>query len=317
LSAAPTKAEAAVHRSVTLFTLLGLAGAWLVCLPLWTGDGLASPLALPLMTAMMFIPGLAALISLRSIEKEEHPWRALRVPVVGSVGRFVVTLVATWLAVLALIVGALLVGDLFGVYRLDLADLTGLRENLEPQLRAGGQSMDGLALPSWALLLLLVPGLVLGSLVSSLAAVGEELGWRGFLFPRLTTYGRTIAIVVSGLIWGLWHAPVLLLGYNYGDIPAWQSIGLMTGFCTAIGALLSWVTERTGTIWPAALAHGTINSTLGPLALVLGTSGTRVDFKQATLMGWSGWVLPAVLAVALWVWATPRAGRVAVSPARP
>ncbi|MBK8460464.1 MAG: CPBP family intramembrane metalloprotease [Micropruina sp.] len=314
MTIAPSKAETLTRRSVTLFTLVTLAGAWLVCLPLWGGDGLNSDLALPAMTAMMFLPSLGALISLRVIEKEQHPWQALRVPIVGSVGRFILIMLGTWVVVIGLIVAALLLGDWIGVYQLDLDALTGLREALEPQLRAAGQSMDGLALPGWALLALLLPGLVLGSVVSSLAALGEELGWRGYLFPRLALDGRTLALGVSGLLWGLWHAPLLLLGYNYGEIPSWQSIALMTGFCTVIGALLSWVTETVGTIWPAALAHGTINSTLGPLALFLGPAGAKIDVTQATLLGWTGWIVPAILALILWVWRTPRQP---AEPARP
>ncbi len=59
----------------------------------------------------------------------------------------------------------------------------------------------------------------LGPLINTLLALGEELGWRGFLLPSLLPLGQWRAILMSGLIWGVWHAPAILQGHNYPSQP--------------------------------------------------------------------------------------------------
>lgn len=297
---------AEVHdRSLTVFVLVSLGMAWLVCLPLWAGEGLESPYALVLMSLMMVTPALAAAITLRVVERDADPVQALLLrptrPVLGFIG----WLVAAHVTMALLVVGGPFVGAVFGVFPLDVAEFSGLRAVLLDQLREAGLPAE-LPAPMWVFAPALLPQVFLGSLVNTVIAAGEEIGWRGYLFPRLLPFGRPAALLLQGVIWGLWHAPVLLLGYNYGDIPGWVAVGMMTGFCTVVGALLAWVTERTGTIWPAAVAHGTINAAAGAAQVALARVDAEVDPRHATLLGWSGWLLPAIVALLLWWrWAPP------------
>ena len=83
------------------------------------------------------------------------------------------------------------------------------------------------------------------------------------MMPRLlaiTTPGK--ALTAGGVIWGLWHAPLIALGHNYGtDYPGypWLGIAAMCVFCIAIGILLTWLTVKTESCIPAAVAHGALN----------------------------------------------------------
>ena len=90
-------------------------------------------------------------------------------------------------------------------------------------------------------------------------AFGEEWGWRGYMMPKLTELmGRPAAVIVGGIIWGLWHAPMTVQGHNFGvDYPGYPYVGiaLMCVFCIAMNALLTWLTERTGSIYPASFCH--------------------------------------------------------------
>src|SRR5436305_814196 len=61
-------------------------------------------------------------------------------------------------------------------------------------------------------------------------AFGEQWGWRGYLLPRLLPLGQWPALLLSGAIWGLWHAPVILLGYNYPQHPI-LGVLVMVGTC--------------------------------------------------------------------------------------
>jgi membrane protease YdiL (CAAX protease family) len=80
----------------------------------------------------------------------------------------------------------------------------------------------------------------LAPLFNTLFALGEELGWRGFLLPRLLPLGQWKAILVSGAIWGVWHAPAILQGHNYPDHPI-LGVFMMIVFTVLLGAIFSWL----------------------------------------------------------------------------
>ena len=121
---------------------------------------------------------------------------------------------------------------------------------------------------------------------------GEEWGWRGYLLPKLLPLGQWPALLISGAIWGLWHAPIILLGFNYPGHPV-LGVFLRTIFCTIIGIILGWTGLATGSVWPAVLGHAGINSSqvLGGV-IVLTQAGAEYDSTQVFLTGWTGWILP-------------------------
>ena len=100
---------------------------------------------------------------------------------------------------------------------------------------------------------------VVYSIVVFFPAFGEEWGWRGYLMPKLTqVMGKPAAIVTGGVIWGVWHAPLTVSGHNFGvDYPfyPWLGILLMCLLCVADNAFLTFLTERTGSIYPASFFH--------------------------------------------------------------
>ena len=98
-------------------------------------------------------------------------------------------------------------------------------------------------------------------MVSSLAhALGEEIGWRGFLAPRMTgRLGFTLGAVLTGLIWASWHLPILLFADYKSGTPWW--FGLTCFFVMVIGlsVILTWLRLRTGSVWPCAILHASHN----------------------------------------------------------
>lgn len=93
-----------------------------------------------------------------------------------------------------------------------------------------------------------------------LRSTGEELGWRGFLFPALRnrmTFG--MASMVSGFIWAAWHYPAIALGnYNNGGI-LWFSLVSFTLMVMGMTVVISWLREVSGSVWPCALFHAVNN----------------------------------------------------------
>src|SRR4030042_5224477 len=78
--------------------------------------------------------------------------------------------------------------------------------------------------------------------------------------------GRRRAVLLLGLIWGMWHWPVISMGHNYGlDYPGapWLGMGAMVWFTLVIGVFLGWVPLRGGSVWPAVIGHAAINGITG------------------------------------------------------
>lgn len=92
---------------------------------------------------------------------------------------------------------------------------------------------------------------------------GEEFGWRGYMNDKLKPLaGKTGTVVIGGILWGIWHAPLTVEGHNFGlDYPGYPYVGflLMALFGITVGTLLMWLTERSGSVYPAAICHAMIN----------------------------------------------------------
>lgn len=105
-------------------------------------------------------------------------------------------------------------------------------------------------------------GILLAPLLNAIPTFGEEFGWRGYLQPKLMPLGSRKAILLTGVIWGVWHWPVILMGYNYGTeyfgAPFLGLIG-MTWFTITLSALFGWATIKAGSVWPAVIGHSAIN----------------------------------------------------------
>ena len=118
---------------------------------------------------------------------------------------------------------------------------------------------------------LLIPlNAVSNGVIVSFAAFGEEFGWRAYMMPKLrAVMGRYPALILGGIIWGLWHAPLTCVGHNFGtDYPGFPYVGIiiMCLYCILLGGILTYVTEKTGSVWPAAFLHGVNNASPSILA---------------------------------------------------
>ncbi len=143
--------------------------------------------------------------------------------------------------------------------------------------------------------------LTIAPLINTLFAMGEELGWRGFLLPQLLPLGQWKAIALSSVIWGFWHAPAIVQGLNYPGYPV-LGVFMMLVFTLLLGIILSWLYLNTQSPWVPALAHGSINAVAGLPVLFL-----LPGFNQAlggTLASVSGWIALAVFVG--WLVATRR-----------
>ena len=144
--------------------------------------------------------------------------------------------------------------------------------------------------------------ILIGIPVNSLAALGEEIGWRGFLVPELLkatgSFGKTA--LISGLIWAIWHYPIVLFaGYHNSGAPLWYALLWFTVLALAVSMVLAWLRLRSGSLWPAVLLHAAhnlfIQSIFTPLTADTGHTAYFIDEF--------GWVVPVMTALlALYFW---------------
>ncbi|MGH3322160.1 MAG: lysostaphin resistance A-like protein [Streptosporangiaceae bacterium] len=282
------------RRGVWSFLVIAYAAAWLVDVPLWVSPRhLAAPWALAVMIGMMYTPALATFVVTRWVSPLPGLARRTGLTFGGSFRHMAWYCLFGWLAVPAMALVAPFVAALLGVYDLDIFGLSGYRETL-------AHAPGGVAIPISATMLVVIGlvGILPAAFINGLAAFGEEWGWRGYLLPRLLPLGQWRALVLQGVAWGLWHAPILLLGYNYASHPR-LGVLAMVGFTVVLGILFGWLRLSTGSIWPSVLGHGALNASTGAL-VYFRAAGSHPDTILAGIQGATGWIVP-LLVIALLV----------------
>jgi membrane protease YdiL (CAAX protease family) len=161
--------------------------------------------------------------------------------------------------------------------------------------------------PQMLLVLQALQAIIIGPLVGGLATLGEEFGWRAYLLPKMMRYGGRKAMLLIGLIWGIWHWPIILMGFEYGfHYPGGPWLGplVMLWFTFVAGIYLAWLTLKAGSVWPAVIAHASINAiaAIGYLAvkpgynplLGPGPQGLAAAIPFSLLALWLLWRSPAI-----------------------
>ena len=144
---------------------------------------------------------------------------------------------------------------------------------------------------------------IVSGAAASFAALGEEAGWRGYMMPKMIKlWGFGKAVVIGGIIWGMWHWPLTCVGHNFGT----EYFGYpFTGFaamcvmCIFMGIILTFVTYKSGSIWPAAFLHAINNGSPSVLQYFINTdkvSGWRSDSVASFLI----WMLP-MMTIAVYI----------------
>ena len=140
--------------------------------------------------------------------------------------------------------------------------ITGLGGFSGVELVKGLAAQSGLEhVPAWIIALgYLLVTVTLGTVVSCISALGEEIGWRGFLVPNLakiTSYPKVA--LISGVIWAVWHYPLLFFAdYNAGT-PAWYGAACFTALVIGISFAFAWMRLKSGSLWTGVFLHASHN----------------------------------------------------------
>lgn len=246
------------NRRILIYLILCFGITWLFeFLVVWPVALSANPsvqsLSRLLLTVVMFFPALSVLLT-RLITKEEMK-DSMLIPKNGK--RSIPYFLMGWFGPTLLTTMGAVVFFLIFPDRFD-PSMGAMRTVLTAQ---GLEATD--ALVTMTVASQIVTGVLLGPLLNAFPCFGEEWGWRGYLLPKLLNrMGLLPTLLVSGLIWGLWHLPITMLGHNYGmGYRGYPITGIlaMCVFCIVMGVIFSYITIRTGSCLPAILGHGALN----------------------------------------------------------
>ena len=239
----------------------------------------------------MFFPMLTALV-LQTIDKEKFNHTGL-VNFKFSWAWLVAWLLPVVMVFLCILVNGLMPG----------VELTYNAEQLISQYNIPEDQQDLVReqmrqLPAWLMVVSVVfSGLLAGITVNAIAAFGEEYGWRNYLVGALREVKFWKAALFIGVVWGLWHFPLILMGHNYPNEPKWGVL-LMVVFCILLGIIELYFVLKTKSMIPAVIIHGTVNAVSG--MVIYFTLGGN-DFLNG-MAGLSGFIVEALTVLGIWIY---------------
>jgi membrane protease YdiL (CAAX protease family) len=282
-------------RGIAAYLSIAFAGAWSLWLAAWIVASrvfhisASNPLFNGAVLPGAFMPAIGAIIVRRWITHEGFSDAGLRLNFRKSWKHYLFAAYLLPLGVVGIIVA------LAVLLRISQPDFSLHRSlaALSPQLNLSSfRISQKLLLP-----ILIIQMIVEGVPIATLITWGEEFGWRGYLQLRLFSGKPTPAAIVTGLIWGIWHYPLIVLGYErYESIP----IGLLVFPVSTImlSIIFGWLRSETGSVWSSSVAHGATNALGGSLALLLFLGGPHFVFvNYLGILSWlplgavCGWIL--------------------------
>jgi membrane protease YdiL (CAAX protease family) len=276
-------------KGIAAYILLAFILAWVLWeIPLRSGLSITSPLFQYIALPGAFSPAIAALVVRKWVTREGFSDAGLK-PNLRKAWRYYLF---AWL--LPLFVSAIIIGlvVLLGVGSPDfsLQRSTGI---LSPETK-----VSDIASPNWAL----IPfGLLATAIFSTFILWGEEFGWRGYLQIRLFSERPLLAAVATGIIWGIWHYPLNLRGYNFPEHPV-SGLLVFPISTVMLSIIFGWLRLRSGSVWSASLAHAATNSVGGSLSVLLFLGGP--DMLYVSYLGLLAWI--PLGALCLWIILTRR-----------
>jgi len=283
--------------NIVLFLVLTFGISWTVWLVL-RASGVPFTIYV---AAGMFGPAAAAVL-VRVLRKEGFADAGLRLVGKGHRGGGWMYL-AAYLAPPLFIAAGILLSLLIGYQHWAFSQNVQAEAQAIKALQQGAKLPPGYTPQQLALLSLLSQSALAFTLAipfNMIFTFGEEFGWRGYLLPKLAPLGGVWAAIITGVIWGLWHAPVIVLdGYNYPGNPL-LGVLMMVVFTTALGIIFAWFRFCSGSVWPSTLSHAAFNAQTGFGVLFL-SPGNPFLRPPIGLLG-----LAPMIAFAIWLIVTGR-----------
>jgi hypothetical protein len=199
-----------------------------------------------MVACVMWVPALATFITMRFITREKFSTSLLRF--------------GPWKPYLAVwIIFPLLFTLVYGItWSMGLGMPDWQLKAFMEMVASSGADMSAAPSPKLVIGGVFAASIFAGIWINSLLAFGEEWGWRGYLLPRLMPLGKWKAYLLVGIIWGLWHAPLVMVGFNYPGTPFLGLVAFL-GMTTALSIFMNEMTLRYRSAILAGWIHGLFN----------------------------------------------------------
>jgi membrane protease YdiL (CAAX protease family) len=274
-------------RKVGLFIGLTYFFSWAIVIIFPAlGGSLNSLYPLIILTSFMFVPSIIAIILQKMVCKEP-----LKEPLGISFKLNRYFLVA-WLLPPAIALATLCISLLFPGIEYS-PGMAGMIERFRSTLTTAQieelrrQIVESPIHPFWIALL---QGLIAGPTINAVVGFGEELGWRGFLQKELSKLDFWKSSMIIGVVWGIWHAPIILQGHNYPQHPV-VGVIMMIVFTLLLSPIFSYIRIKAKSVIAAAIIHGSLNATAG--LVIMPIQGG--DDLTVGVTGLSGFIVLAII----------------------
>lgn len=199
-----------------------------------------------------------------------------------------------WILPIIIVLLTIVVNSLFPDVEIkkDLTDLVPMDQVDEEQMGIVGMMMK----PAFMTVITIISGLFAGATINALYAFGEEYGWRNYLVAALKGKKFVFAAIFIGIVWGIWHFPLILLGHNY---PQHNVIGvfMMVIFCVLLSFIETYFVLKAKSVYPAAIFHGTINAVAGLNVILMRGGNDLLNGAQ----GLSGFIVMAITIFVIYI----------------
>lgn len=150
--------------------------------------------------------------------------------------------------------------------------------------------------PAFLIVTTIISGLFAGATINALFAFGEEYGWRNYLIAALRDKKFACASIFIGIVWGLWHFPLILLGHNYPQHSV-AGVFMMVIFCVLLSFIETYFVLKAKSVYPSAIFHGTINAVAGLNVLLIKGGNDLINGAS----GLSGFIVMAIVIAVIYV----------------
>jgi membrane protease YdiL (CAAX protease family) len=288
-------------RKIVLFLLFAFGISWLSAgVMLLLNIPYGSTLSIIIVAiAYMGAPAIAALLVQKVFYKQEITALGFDFKNTSWKNFLLLPLLHIHISVLFILVvfvfGNMLHVNGFGFYSFD-QQLLEIRMQ-EFALKMGMEKIPNIPLSPMILLVLsLLSSALFGGVINGIFTLGEELGWRGFLYNETKALGFVKSNLLVGAIWGLWHAPLILQGHNYPEHPV-AGVGMMVIFCIPLAFIMSYARAKTNSVLAPALVHGMVNAGAGGTMLLC----YQYNDLIGNIAGLGGAIAISILVVLLFV----------------
>lgn len=142
---------------------------------------------------------------------------------------------------------------------------------------------------------------VTGIIAGTARGLGEEIGWRGFLLPHLyAKFGYTGGTIITGLIWTLWHVPLIIFSNYNSDAPVGFALVCFLVLIMNLSFIMTWFRLKSGSVWPAAIMHGSHNLFIQVIFTPLTSERGKITAYAIDEFGFMIPLTTFVVAVVLW-----------------